>query len=75
VTKQQIHEAIDRLSPDQLNQVQTVIEHLSHPDPRERWRSIAGLKVPEVWPPDYGDFQAVRLTGEAVADQIIRERR
>jgi len=75
MTKEQIHEAIDRLSPDQLNQVQTVLEQLSHEDPRERWRSIAGLKVPAVWPPDYGDFKAVRLTGEAVADQIIRERR
>ena len=47
MTKEQIHEAIDRLSPDQLNQVRTVLEHLSREDPRERWRSIGGLKVPQ----------------------------
>ena len=75
MTKEQIHEAIDRLSPDQLNQVQSVLEQLSGEDPRERWRSIAGLKVPAVWPPDFGDFSAVRLTGESVADQLIRDRR
>ena len=75
MTKEQIHEAIDRLSPDQLNQVQTVLEQLSREDPRERWRSIAGLSVPPVWPPDYGDFTAVTLSGESVADQILRDRR
>jgi hypothetical protein len=75
MTKEQIHEAIDRLSPDQLNRVQSVLEQLSCDDPRERWRSIAGLSIPAVWPPDYGDFRAVLLTGESVSDQLIRERR
>ncbi len=75
MTKEQIHEAIDRLNVDQLSHVEAVLEQLSREDPRERWRSIAGLKVPAVWPPDYGDFKAVRLSGEAVADQIVRERR
>jgi hypothetical protein len=75
VTKEQIHEAIDRLNPDQLSHVQSVLEQLSGDDPRERWKGISGLRVPAVWPPDYGDFRAVRLTGESVADQLIRERR
>ncbi len=57
MTKEQIHEAIDQLNPDQLNQLQSVLEQLSRDDPRERWRRITGLKVPAIWPPDYGDFQ------------------
>lgn len=75
MTKEQIHEAIDRLNPDQLNQVESVLEQFFSDDPRDRWRNIAGLKVPAVWPPDYGDFKAVRLPGESVADQLLRERR
>jgi hypothetical protein len=75
MTKEQIHDAIDRLSPDQLNQVRTVLEQLSREDPLERWRSIAGLGLPVAWPTDYGDFTAVTLLGESVAEQLIRERR
>ena len=75
MTKGQIHEAIDRLNPEQLNRVESVLEQLSGDDPRDRWRKIANLKVPALWPPDYGEFTAVRLAGESVADQLIRERR
>ena len=60
MTKGQIHEAIDRLNPEQLNRVESVLEQLSGDDPRDRWRKIANLKVPALWPPDYGEFTAVR---------------
>ncbi len=77
MTKEQIHEAIDRLTPDQLTQINAALEQISHEDPRERWRSIPGLKLPEIWPPDYGDFNPIKLTGEgeSAAEQLIQERR
>lgn len=74
-TKEQVHEAIDRLNDEQLNKVQAVLEQLSTEDPRERWRSIPDLRVPEEWPPDYGDFEPVKLDGEPVSERLIRERR
>ncbi len=75
MTKEQVHEAIDRLTEDQLNKVEAVLEQLDREDPRKRWKSIRGLRVPEEWPPDYGEFEAVRVEGEAVSDQVIRDRR
>jgi hypothetical protein len=74
-TKEQVHQAIERLSDDQLSKIQAAIEQLTADDPRERWRSIPGLQLPDVWPPDYGDFQPVKLEGESVSEQLIRERR
>jgi hypothetical protein len=75
MTKEQVHQAIDRLNDEQLNKVQAVLEQLHTDDPRERWRSIPGLRIPEQWPPDYGGFDPVRLEGEPVSEQLIRERR
>jgi hypothetical protein len=75
MTKEQVHQAIDRLTEEQLNKVQAVLEQLHTDDPRERWRSIPGLRIPEEWPPDYGNFEPVRLDGESVSEQLIRERR
>jgi hypothetical protein len=75
MTKEQVHQAIDRLTEEQLNKVQAVLEQLHTDDPRERWRSIPGLRLPEEWPPDYGNFEPVRLDGESVSEQLIRERR
>ena len=74
VTKEKLHQAIERLNDEQIGRVQAVLEQLSA-DPRERWRSIPGLGVPEQWPPDFGDFEAVKLDGEPVSEQLIRERR
>jgi hypothetical protein len=75
MTKDQVHEAIDRLTDDQLNQVRAVLEQLSAGDPRGRWRNIPGIRLPAVWPPDYGDFRPVEVPGEPVSEQLIRERR
>ncbi len=75
MTREQVHEAIDRLTEDQLSRVQEVLEQFSADDPRGRWRRIAGLRVPDIWPPDYGDFTPVRIEGESVSEQLIRDRR
>lgn len=75
MTKEQVHEAIDRLTEEQLNKVQMVLEQLDTEDPRGRWKSIRGLRMPEEWPPDYGNFEPVRVEGEAVSEQVIRDRR
>ena len=75
MTKEQMHKVIDRLTEEQLNKVAAVLKELEGEDPRERWKSIRGLRVPEEWPPDYGEFEAVRVEGEPVSEQLIRERR
>ena len=42
MTKEQMHEAIDRLTEKQLNKVEAVLEELEREDPRERWKGILG---------------------------------
>jgi len=75
MTREQVHEAIDRLDEGQLDEVRTVLEKISATDPRERWRRIPGLQMPDRWPPDFGDFQPLKLDGEPVSEQLIRDRR
>jgi hypothetical protein len=46
------------------------------PDPVwERLKAIPGLKVPDHWPPHFEKFEPIKVEGEPVSEQLIRERR
>jgi hypothetical protein len=46
------------------------------PDPvRERLKSIPGVQLPYHWPPRFEKFEPLRVEGEPVSEQLIRERR
>jgi hypothetical protein len=77
MTKEQLHHAIDRLNDEQLTKVEAVLHGLkiNLNDPRDRWRNIPALAIPDDWPPRYGDFEPVTVGGEAASEQLIRERR
>ena len=75
MTKEQMHKVIDRLTEEQLNKVEAVLEQLDTEDPRERWKTIPGLRVPEEWPPRFGKVERLQVEGESASEQLIRERR
>lgn len=75
MTKEQVHEVIDRLTEEQFNKVQAVLEELDAEDPRERWKAIPGLRTPAHWPPRFGKVERLQVEGELASEQLIRERR
>jgi hypothetical protein len=36
---------------------------------------IPGIGMPKHWPPRFGDFEPIKVEGEPVSEQLIRERR
>jgi hypothetical protein len=46
------------------------------PDPIwQRLKSVPGIKLPDHWPPHFEKFEPLRVEGEPVSEQLIRERR
>jgi hypothetical protein len=67
-------------SPEEILEqalAQRVAHHLpSPPDPVWlRLNSMPGVKLPDHWPPQFENFEPVKLEGESVSEQLIRERR
>jgi hypothetical protein len=38
-------------------------------------KSVPGIKLPDHWPPRFEKFEPLRVEGEPVSEQLIRERR
>jgi hypothetical protein len=41
----------------------------------QRLKAIPGVKLPDRWPPRFEKFEPLRVEGEPVSEQLIRERR
>ena len=41
----------------------------------ERLKMIPGVQLPDHWPPQFEKFEPLRIEGEPVSKQLIRERR
>jgi hypothetical protein len=68
-------------TPDEILE-QALAESMAHEaasapaDPVwERLRMIPGVKLPDRWPPQFEKFEPLRVEGEPVSEQLIRERR
>ncbi len=68
-------------SPEEILE-QALAERIAHEaapasaDPVwERLKMIPGVKLPDRWPPQYEKFEPLRVEGEPVSEQLIRERR
>lgn len=67
------------LSPEEILE-QALAERLAHEaapaDPVwRRLRRIPGVELPDHWPPQFEKFEPLRVEGEPVSEQLIRERR
>lgn len=74
-SREELHRAIEQLSEDQLRQVSVVVEGLLHPDWRRRLAGIPGVRMPAEWPGKFERVDRVRVEGELVSEQLMRERR
>ncbi len=74
-SREDLHRAIDQLSEDQLRQVSAVVERLLQPDWWQRLARIPGVRMPAEWPGQFENVERVRVEGELVSEQLIRERR
>jgi hypothetical protein len=68
-------------SPQEILE-QALAERLAHEgasaqaDPVwERLKMIPGVKLPDHWPPRFEKFEPLRVEGEPLSEQLIRERR
>jgi hypothetical protein len=41
----------------------------------QRLKTIPGVKLPDHWPPRFEKFEPLRVEGEPVSEQLVRERR
>ncbi len=58
-TRNELHEAIDRLNEEQAEQVLALVQHLLAQKPDPLWeclKTIPGLTLPDHWPPQFGYF-------------------
>lgn len=74
-SREELHRAIEQLSDDELRQVSAVVERLLQPDWGRRLAGIPGVRVPAEWPGKFESVERVRVEGELVSEQLIRERR
>jgi len=78
MTKEEVHQAIDRLNDDQLRPVATLIEELLPRNTASLWeglKCVPGIRFPGHWPPRFGSVERLRLDGDLASDQLIRDRR
>ncbi len=78
MTKEEVHEAIDRLNEDQLRPVATLLEELLPSGKDKLWeqlKGIAGIRLPAHWPPRFGPVERAQVEGEMASERLIRERR
>ena len=77
-TRNELHEAIDRLNDEQAEQVMALVHQLLTQKPDPLWeclKTIPGLTVPDHWPPQFAEFEPLPVEGEPASEQLIRERR
>jgi hypothetical protein len=78
MTKEEVHEAIDRLNDDQLRPVATLLEEilpLGEDPVLHRLKGIPGIRLPAHWPPRFEKVEPLEIEGELASDRLIRERR
>lgn len=76
-TRQDIHEAIDKLTDDQVKKVIEAVKPIVESNAYEILKGCSGIRVPEQWPPEYQVFEPIEISpGEELpSEQLIRERR
>lgn len=76
-TRQDLHEAIDKLTDDQLEKVIKAVKPIVESNPYEILKNAPGIRVPDEWPPQYPVFEPIKISleGELPSEQLIRERR
>lgn len=78
MAKEEVHDAIDRLSEDQLRPVARLLEELlpGAEDPvLERLKAIPGIRLPAHWPPRFERVEPLEIGGELASEWMVRERR
>jgi hypothetical protein len=76
-TRQDLHEAIDKLTDDQVKQVIQAVKPFLDVNPYELLKGTPGIRVPDHWPPRYHKFEPIEISqeGERPSEQLVRERR
>lgn len=76
-TRQDLHEAIDKLTDDQVKKVIEAVKRVIASNPYELLKGAPGIRVPDEWPPEYQVFEPIKISqeGELPSEQLIRERR
>ncbi len=77
-TRNELHEAIDRLNEEQVKQAMALVQQLLTHKPDPLWeclKTIPGLTLPDHWPPQFAEFEPLEVEGEPASEQLIRERR
>ncbi len=75
--RSELHEAIDRLSDKQVesvkNNVDALLEH-SNDESLHELLKIPGIRFGRPMDPDRLRFEPIKVEGERVSEQLIRER-
>jgi hypothetical protein len=77
-SRDELHEAINRLTEDQALKVMGVVRRFLYDgsDPVvERLSAIPGIRMPASWPPRFKPVRPLSAEGELASDRLIRERR
>jgi len=77
-TRDALHAAIDQLDDSQLAELMATAERLRNQTQESTWerlRNIPGIELPSDWPARFESFEPIRVEGEPVSQQLIRERR
>jgi hypothetical protein len=72
--REEINEVLQDLDDEQLQQVLQAIKPIVN-DPFAGLRGVPGIHLPEHWPPEFEEFEPIKVEGEPVSEQLIRERR
>ena len=73
--REDLHQAIDHLTEEQLSAVAEAIEKIQNSNPRIVLKDLSGFRLPAHWPPQFSDFEPLPSGGELASEQLIRERR
>jgi len=75
-TRQDLHEAIDKLTDNQVQKVIEAVKPIVEASPQELLKRAPGSRVAEQWTPEYPVFEPIKVTGDELpSEQLIRERR
>lgn len=74
-TREELYQVLESLTEEQMREALEKIRPMVKEDPFAGLRGVAGIYVPEKWPPEYEKFEQVKVEGEPVSEQLIRERR
>lgn len=73
--REELHQLIEGLNEEQLQHALKLFKPMVGKDPFRDLQGVPGIRLPEHWPPEFEDFEPMKVEGELPSRQLIRERR